>query len=386
MSGTLGAGMSFLDRLLGRTPPSNRSASTRQKQVSTAKESFDAALAYASQLQWRIREQLPQEVLDQLISGAILVSMSGDPSALESYKALVRELQMYSGEYVVDALAKSNDPKAISALVELLQQDLLQVINVENRIIKILVDRTDPRIIAILRQRLPGRSYGIMGTEGFTGTVSALKDYGGEQAAQALISYLDDNNRNFHRQEWRVGCVVSALGEMRYAGAASSMVEAFKYRPDEGNMDRTIIDALAKIAPASVEPLVTAMLTHKDATVRALSARALGEIGDSSIVNNLLKAATADKLVSRQAVTALHEVMQRNSSRVDMKSLEAISNLEGLAGIDYEYHEEWIGGRLDHEWLSQKDATVDCAQLRTLAREEMARRSTGNTTKQDNAS
>jgi hypothetical protein len=78
--------------------------------------------------------------------------------------------------------------------------------------------------------------------------------------------------------------------------------------------------------------------------------------------------------------------MHRNPAGVDMESLEVISHLGELTGIDYEYHDQWIGGRLDYEWWSQKDVVVDCAQLRALAHEEMARRSTGNTEKQDSAS
>jgi HEAT repeat protein len=116
-----------------------------------------------------------------------------------------------------------------------------------------------------------------------------------------------------------------------------------------------------------------AALVDKSHLARKEAAQALGEVGDALAVKPLINLieGTYHYAIAKAAVGALENVLVRVAAAVVSKDVQAAAALSDVGGIYYERRE---GAALFSEERTAMPWTLDCSQIRRLARQELTRR------------
>jgi len=132
----------------------------------------------------------------------------------------------------------------------------------------------------------------------------------GEKAAGPLTQALKGAGS---RGSWRIPAI-SAAGDIGHQDFVEPLLELLRESSTDHLMQRSVVDALARIGHAAVEPLI-ALLSDEDRTVRAAVARALGGTGDERAIGPLAQAYEhdADDLVRTSAQNALWALKKEGS-------------------------------------------------------------------------
>jgi HEAT repeat protein len=104
----------------------------------------------------------------------------------------------------------------------------------------------------------------------------------------ALVTALNE------RQSAMRITVMEALGAMRYERAVQALTDSFT-RYERGSEAAAALNALARIAHSSSEPLFVAGLTSRDSAVRAAGIEGLARLGDTAQAEAIDKAVVADR-------------------------------------------------------------------------------------------
>jgi hypothetical protein len=124
--------------------------------------------------------------------------------------------------------------------------------------------------------------------------------------------------------------------------------------------------------PRAIEPL-TAALNDESYLVRKTAARALGDIGDARVVRPLITliGESFHYSIARTALGAMEQVLDRAAAGAISKDVQAAAMLSDIGSIDHELRESlaWCSKE-----SSARDWTMDCSQVRRLARKELIRR------------
>jgi hypothetical protein len=116
-----------------------------------------------------------------------------------------------------------------------------------------------------------------------------------------------------------------------------------------------------------------AALVDESHLARKEAAQALGEVGDAQAVKPLIKMieCTFHFAIAKAAVGALEKVLIRVVATVVSIDVQAAAALSDIGGIYYEHRE---GAALFSEERNAMPWTLDCSQIRMLARQELNRR------------
>lgn len=190
---------------------------------------------------------------------------------------------------------------------------------------------------------------------------AALRE--GETATPALIKAL-----GFKDAQMRVKAA-ETLGSLRSPGTVQALLTAL--RDHNPAVQEAAMHALVNIGAPALEGL-EASLAFYDASVARLAASALGQIGNAHSVHALTEMVARNRNVSREypemldaisaAVDSLSHILRSSSDEISQPDLERFAELpEEIRLVD-----------------SQPSRSVDCADLRNQAREELLRRSKTN--------
>jgi HEAT repeat protein len=116
-----------------------------------------------------------------------------------------------------------------------------------------------------------------------------------------------------------------------------------------------------------------AALVDKSHLARKEAAQALGEVGDALAVKPLINLieGTYHYAIAKAAVGALENVLVRVAAAVVSKDVQAAAALSDVGGIYYERRE---GAALFSQERTAMPWTLDCSQIRRLARQELTSR------------
>jgi HEAT repeats len=123
--------------------------------------------------------------------------------------------------------------------------------------------------------------------------------------------------------------------------------------------------------PRAIAPLTVA-LNDESYLVRKTAARVLGDIGDARAVRPLINliGESFHYAMARTAVGALEQVLVRAAAGTISKDVRAAAMLSDVSSFDHELRES-------RGWFSKAscamDWTMDCSQVRKLARKELIR-------------
>jgi HEAT repeat protein len=136
---------------------------------------------------------------------------------------------------------------------------------------------------------------------------------------------------------------------------------------------RRAIKGLSRSRNPRALAALMAALVDESRLARKDAAQALGEIGDAYAVKPLIKLieCTFHYAIAKAAVGALEKVLVRVAATVVSKDMQAAAALSDVGGIYYERRE---GAALFSEERNAMPWTLDCSQVRRLARQELTRR------------
>ena len=125
--------------------------------------------------------------------------------------------------------------------------------------------------------------------------------------------------------------------------------------------------ALVRVGPASIEPLITALREHGEWPV----AKALGQIGDARAVKPLVATVVNTKnlreltypMPVEEPILALEKVLERSATEVPTEDLHKVAALEDSVFIS-----------TPPETCMYWEKTIDCSHVKQLARQELIRR------------
>ncbi len=125
--------------------------------------------------------------------------------------------------------------------------------------------------------------------------------------------------------------------------------------------------ALGKVGAPALKPLIVA-LKHKNYAVREGAAEALGKIGNIGAVEPLT-AIIDDEYTSvgRAAARGLKRIVENNAASIAPDSLYMLANLQDVIRV------RWAESNCANEPDEELHSTVDCLQVRQLARQELIR-------------
>jgi HEAT repeat protein len=152
-------------------------------------------------------------------------------------------------------------------------------------------------------------------------------------------------------------------------GAAAVEPLCLALEDQDGYTRRFAAEALARIGdPRAVAPLVVA-LQESEVYVQRYVAGALARVGDARAVAPLCIALGKPE-IAREALQALHAVLERTAGSVLIDDLRRVASLadDGHAVVEVP---DTDGGYLSWE---QVDERLDCRPVKQLARQELERR------------
>ena len=136
---------------------------------------------------------------------------------------------------------------------------------------------------------------------------------------------------------------------------------------------RRAVKGLGRSQDPRAMAALTAALNDKSYLVRKEAAQALGEIGDAQAVGPLINLIEESfhYAMARTAVGALEKVLVRVAASAVSKDVQAAAILSDVSGAYYECRE---GTAWFSETRNAQPWTMDCSQVRKLARRELTRR------------
>jgi HEAT repeat protein len=136
---------------------------------------------------------------------------------------------------------------------------------------------------------------------------------------------------------------------------------------------RRAIKGLSKSRDPRAMAALMAALTDESYLVRKEAAQALGDVGDAQAVEPLINLIedSFHQAIARTAVGALEKVFVRVAINVVSKDVQAAAALSDVSGSYYECRE---GTAWFSEVRNATPWTMDCSQVRKLARRELTRR------------
>ncbi len=135
---------------------------------------------------------------------------------------------------------------------------------------------------------------------------------------------------------------------------------------------RAIIGMSRSRDPRAKSALIAALI-DESYLVRKEAARSLGEIGDAQAVKPLINLIedSYHYAIAKTAVGALEKVLVRVSASLVSKDVQAAAALDDVSGV---YCERRVGTAWFSEDRNATPWTMDCSQVRRLARQELTRR------------
>jgi HEAT repeat protein len=222
----------------------------------------------------------------------------------------------------VRALGRSNDPRVVSVLIELLQdkkphvrdeaisalRELMAAAEGESGL-AVALDSLDPQVrrdlIAALAEDNDGRGFELLTNEVSAGNnpyarasaARALGKLGDERASDTLVPLLNSNEKELRQAG------AGALGHIGDPAAIPALAKALKDREKEVRQAAALSLAYLKDARA-FEPLLVALLPSKLAHYRLDAIDAFGSLGDVRAVEPLVRCLRWASGPERRAICA----------------------------------------------------------------------------------
>jgi HEAT repeat protein len=199
--------------------------------------------------------------------------------------------------------------------------------------------------------------------------VGALGELDDARAVEPLIGLLHGKDR------WSVrDAAVLALGRLGDARAVEPLIGLL--HDEDGSLVQKAVEALTAIGASAVEPLIDA-LDDKDEYVRGAAVGALRAIGDVRAVDPELVAlrGEVEPLVaalesderSRGAMEQLVSALERSLQSIDADLLRRVGLLRDQLLLE-------VSESICYEFRDLYGGTIDCSQVKQLARQELIRR------------
>lgn len=231
---------------------------------------------------------LESEDLHVRRSAAKALGKIGDARAVDSLIAALKDADSFLRSEAIEALGEIGDARAVESLIAVLQAvDEHRIYSVAKALGRTGDARAVDPLIDVFRRGVawPQHKY-----------VREALAHVGEPAVEPLLGALRDANNNV-----RCGAA-QTLGEIRNARAIKPLICALR---DQGvRWDAT--EALGRIGGPAVEPLLAVL--QEGGTVREDATRALGRIGEPAVEPLLGKLQDGDGEVRRSVAEALGKI------------------------------------------------------------------------------
>ena len=277
-------------------------------------------------------------------------------ASVESLIVTLKDEEISRRRAAAEALGRIGDARAAEPLVAAFKDDEVRDAAAK-ALSKIGSAAVEPLVGALDDARFKEGNFTWEGVAKVQEAVAGALVKIGNAAVEPLIAALKDD-----RRQEKAAKVLGEIGDVR---AVEALIAVLK----EGySVRRAAVEALGKIGDRrAVEPL-SALVKDRDEK----AVEVLGKIKDARAIAPLIEYAKYDEgraetePKAQTAIWALREVLEAAAKDASTDDLREAAGLENLARLR---SSDWCAGR-DNPY----EVTIDCAQIRQLARQELIRR------------
>jgi eukaryotic-like serine/threonine-protein kinase len=251
---------------------------------------------------------------NKLIRGATLSAMQrmDGPIDIAQVCALLRDPEIDVLNKAVDVVIKANHPETIRHLIPVLKDENE---NARRAAVEVLNEVGDAKSVKFLLEALKDSDWWVRSR-----AADALGKIGGPKVIEAVLQLVRDKDEDIRR------AAIEILNQTKDERAVDSLIQATK--DADWWVSERAVDALAEIGSKRAVPRLMEMLhTGSHGKAAPIVVRALGKLGDSKLVDELLP------LVARPEREIRIEAMQALSKLAGEEQAERVrAQLQAQAG------------------------------------------------------
>jgi HEAT repeat protein/tRNA A-37 threonylcarbamoyl transferase component Bud32 len=248
---------------------------------------------------------------NKLIRGAVLSALQrmDGPIDVERVCAMLRDPELDVLNRAVDVVIKANHPDTIRHLIAVLKDENE---NARRAAVEVLNEIGDAKSVKYLLEALKDSDWWVRSR-----AADALGKIGGPKVIEAVLQLVRDKDEDIRR------AAIEILNQTKDERAIDSLIQAT--RDSDWWVSERAVDALAEIGSKRAVPRLMEMLhtgSHGKAT--PIVVRALGRLGDSKLVDELLPlVARPEREIRIEAIQALSKVADEAQAEHVRKELQA---------------------------------------------------------------
>src|SRR5579862_8743538 len=248
---------------------------------------------------------------NKLIRGAVLQALQrmDGPIDVERVCALLRDPEIDVLNRAIDVVIKANHPETMRYLVDVLKDENE---NARRAAVEVLNEVGNAKYVKWLLESLKDSDWWVRSR-----AADALGKIGGPKVIEAVLQLVRDKDEDIRR------AAIEILNQTKDERAVDSLIQAT--RDADWWVSERAVDALAEIGSKRALPRLMEML-HTGTHGKALPivVRALGKLGDSKLVDELLPlVARPEREIRIEAMQALSRVADESQAEQVRKELQA---------------------------------------------------------------
>jgi serine/threonine-protein kinase len=248
---------------------------------------------------------------NKLIRGATLSALQrmDGPIDVERVCALLRDPEIDVLNKAVDVVIKANHPETIRYLIEVLKDENE---NSRRAAVEVLNEVGNAASVKYLLAALKDSDWWVRSR-----AADALGKIGGPKVIDAVLQLVRDKDEDIRR------AAIEILNQTKDERAVESLIQAT--RDSDWWVSERAVDALAEIGSKRAVPRLMEMLhTGSHAKAMPIVVRALGRLGDSKLVGELLPLVSrAEREIRLEAIQAVSKVADEAQADQVRRELQA---------------------------------------------------------------